>query len=247
MLPPANNVIVSKKTKILCDEQLFKWEHFTLMGEIGEGKFARVYKASSTKDNKNVALRVLKASEAAAINKRKLQREAKELLSLNHKNIIKCYGIILEKSTFVLEYCEAVIFDDGKINRLHTLLGLLQLMEDDIPIEVRNNAIKGVANGLTYLHSRNMTAGDLKPSNVLLSQEDNGEIVFKLSDLSLNSNINKYSLMSTSLSMTTSEMVFTLLYVAPELMSVEYCIQAKPEFCNRHLCFFYINLPNSFS
>lgn len=72
---------------------------------------------------------------------------------------------------FVLEYCESSWVIDGRNMKIHSLLGLLQALEE-LPITIRLKAISDVGNGLTYLHHRGLIAGDLKLSNVLVHTVD---------------------------------------------------------------------------
>ena len=210
----------------LSENNIFSWRDFKVKNEVGEGNFARVYKASSPKINVDIALRVLKVSEAAAMNRKKIQREARQLIELDHDHIVRCYGLIIDKLAFVLEYCETIWLIDGSSVLIHSLLGLLNTLEEDLPVAVRLNAVSDIASGLTYLHQKKLIAGDLKPNNILISS-NNTRYVFKLSDLSFCQSEKLCSLMSTSYNLAQKEMVFTLLYIASELVKSDFSIQAK--------------------
>ena len=220
-------LMCTKRKAILDKKHCFNSDDFIICHELGEGKFARVYKATSPMFGE-VALRILKVSEVAAVNTKKLQIEAMKLCKLNHSNVIKCFGLILSKAAFVLEYCCLEWNIDGEVVNIHSLFGLIQIIENDIPLKLRLTAIKDVSAGLCYLHDNDVVAGDLKPSNVLISTV-HGQIIFKLSDLNTNTSSNiACSLLSTSYNMmTSSDAVFTTLYIAPELINSDYNIQLK--------------------
>ena len=52
------------------------------------------------KPHEKVAIRMLKVVENAALDKKKLLREAEDLLKF-----METYGILLDKNAFVQEYC----------------------------------------------------------------------------------------------------------------------------------------------
>ena len=204
--------------KILNDIHLFKLEDFVIHKQIGEGKFAKVCKAISKSGN-IVALRKLKVTEAATVNKKKLQREARDLINLNHPNIVACYGVILNDVTFINEYCSKIFYENGELTEIYSLLGIIRSFEDDIPIKVRLKAIHDISNGLSYLHDIGIIAGDLKPSNILVSSTLTEQWVFKLTDLSLKGFRGPMqTLMSTSYNLQQNDVAYTLYYLAPELI-----------------------------
>ncbi|MFQ5927925.1 MAG: protein kinase, partial [Terriglobia bacterium] len=81
--------------------------HYKITEQIGQGGMGEVYRATDTKLNRDVALKVL--PEAFASDKHRMARfarEAKVLASLNHSNIASIYG--LEESDgkqALVEFC----------------------------------------------------------------------------------------------------------------------------------------------
>ena len=68
--------------------------HYDVTALIGEGGMGQVYRATDTKLNRQVALKIL--PEAFATDPDRLarfQREAQVLASLNHPNIAAIYGL----------------------------------------------------------------------------------------------------------------------------------------------------------
>ena len=210
---------------VLGSEYLFSWNDFVIISNVGEGSFARVTEASSDIFVKNVALRTLKVTENAAVNKRKFQLEAKMLLQLRHPNVARCFGLILSKPTYVLEFCVVHMNIDGENVSIHSLTGLIQTLGDDLPLKYRLDCIADIASALTYLHNKKVIVGDLKPGNVLLSQEQ--RVVFKLSDLNFNLSKDICAFMSTSYNLSQNGLVYTLLYIAPELITAGLTVNGR--------------------
>ena len=189
---------------------------------VGEGRFARVYHANVIISGESIAFRQLKFSEAAIVSRRHLIKEVKMLMSLRHRNIVQTFGVVLSKKAFVQEYCMKILNDCGAEVQVHTLLGLISVLEDDVPINVKFLAVHGISAALMYLHSIDTLAGDLKPANVLVSGRNN-EWEFKLSDIS--DNRKKQHLMSSSYSVNTQDLIYTAAFVAPELINDNLFIQ----------------------
>ena len=83
--------------------------HYTITDKIGQGGMGEVYRATDTKLNRDVALKVL--PEAFAQDKHRMARFAREaqvLASLNHPNIASIYGLEEAdgKQAIVLELVE---------------------------------------------------------------------------------------------------------------------------------------------
>ena len=204
---------------VLSDKYYYSWDQFEILHAIGEGKFARVYEAACDGFKNNIALRVLKLPENSVINQRKLGREVRQLVEFKHVNIVCCYEIVRSKVAYVLEFCVAKVKIDGEEVSIHTLLGLINTYGDDLPWHIRLNALKDILQELSYVHQKRFVVGDLKPSNVLVSTSWKGEIIFKLTDLNVSTKPRHSSLISSSYQVNNIEIVYTMLYLAPELLS----------------------------
>ena len=76
--------------------------HYRIIGKLGEGGMGAVYRATDTKLNREVAIKVI--SDAFAHDPDRLARftrEAHALAALNHPNIAAIYGI--EEHAIVME------------------------------------------------------------------------------------------------------------------------------------------------
>ena len=147
---------------------------------IGEGRFAKLYRGHCIcKTQEKVAIRKLKATENAAFNEKKFLKEAEELVKFKHSNIVKTFGVLIDEKAFVQEYCVKVV----QGNEIHSLLGLINKLNEDFPLEVKLTCFLNITKALSYLHIKNIVAGDLKPANVLVTSSAEDEWIFKLADI----------------------------------------------------------------
>src|SRR5690348_2153867 len=89
----------------------FAIAHYKITGTLGEGGMGVVYRATDTKLNRDVAIKVL--PEAFAHNSDRMirfAREARVLASLNHPNIAAIYGV--EERALVMELVEGPTLAD---------------------------------------------------------------------------------------------------------------------------------------
>src|SRR5436305_9048237 len=85
--------------------------HYRIIDKLGEGGMGAVYRATDTKLNRDVAIKVLPDSFAESPDRlARFQREAQVLGSLNHPNIAAIYG--LEERALVLELVEGLTLAD---------------------------------------------------------------------------------------------------------------------------------------
>src|SRR5229473_431429 len=79
--------------------------HYRITSKLGEGGMGEVWRATDTKLNREVAIKVLPESFAADPDRlARFTREAQVLASLNHPNIAAIYGV--EERALVMELVE---------------------------------------------------------------------------------------------------------------------------------------------
>src|SRR5262249_43018978 len=79
--------------------------HYRILSKLGEGGMGEVWRATDTKLNRGVAIKVLTDSFAADPDRMaRFQREAQVLALLNHPNIAAIYGV--EERALVMELIE---------------------------------------------------------------------------------------------------------------------------------------------
>jgi len=145
-----------------------------LTENLGSGRISTVYRAIWQKrvNNQNdiflqeVALKVTLTDDpsSAVDNMAEFRREADIASSLDHFNICKIVGVVNDPDCFCLayEYCEG--------GTLKNLLSDTLRCYEYLPIAL------DVANGMAYLHSRNVIHRDLKPANILLTEGNRAKI-----------------------------------------------------------------------
>src|SRR5579863_10483433 len=174
--------------------------HYRITAKLGEGGMGEVYRATDTKLDRDVALKILPQSFASDADRMaRFEREAKVLASLNHPNIAQIYGV--EDRALVMELVEGaspkgpMSFDDAW------------------------KMASQIASALEYAHDKGIVHRDLKPDNIKVTPDG----VVKLLDFGLakagdeapqTSNTMSPSL---SLAMTQAGMILgTAAYMSPE-------------------------------
>ncbi|MEE2901808.1 MAG: protein kinase [Myxococcota bacterium] len=133
---------------------------YRVIGELGSGGMAVIYKAVQTSVDRMVAIKELRPEllsdrEVMA----RFEREATSMAALQHGNIVQIYDYVQDFDTtyIVMEYVEGTdLFD---------VLAHCQKLPEDVV------AIIGykIASALEYAHYRGIIHRDIKPSNVLMS------------------------------------------------------------------------------
>ncbi|KAG3245793.1 hypothetical protein PI124_g9472 [Phytophthora idaei] len=137
---------------------------------LGQGGFGCVYKGSWNK--KNVAIKKLHAAKLAKKERKMFIRETLILGMLgDHPNIVQLYGYTLNPVSLIMDYVPK-----------GSLSYLLHYCEDaEVEAKMTDGRIKldillGVAYGMAQLHECNVTHGDLKPQNVLITDDFHAKI-----------------------------------------------------------------------
>lgn len=142
---------------------------------VGDGGFGLVYKAQLS-DGLKVAIKKLDPDAFQGF--REFQAEMETLGKLRHRNIVKILGYCVSGADRILIY---EFMERGNLDRwLHDSSSTdFDGMDDTsgyrLPLswKTRNKIVKGVANGLAYLHGldKPIIHRDIKASNVLLDKE----------------------------------------------------------------------------
>ncbi len=170
-------------------------QRYRILEPIGTGGSSQVYLAQDTALGREVAVKVLDPQASADNTLRKLfVKEARALAQLSHPNIV-------------------AVFDVGEVDGLPFIvmeyvpgLSLKQRIEraGALPLADAVRLTDGIASGLAFAHSRGIIHADMKPSNILLDQND----VPKICD---------FGIARTPMEESESPQLFaTALYVAPE-------------------------------
>lgn len=151
--------------------------NYQILGLAGAGGMGMVYRALDVKLQRLVALKFLPDEVlVSTTDKERFLREARTASSLDHSNIGVIYGI--EETPDGRPFI-AMAFYEGETLARKILRGPLALSEAvDIAVQM--------ARGLTEAHARAVVHRDIKPGNVLLTQNHVAKIVdFGLARMSL--------------------------------------------------------------
>ena len=135
--------------------------HYEVTALIGEGGMGRVYQATDTKLNRQVALKILPEAFASDSDRlARFQREAQVLASLNHPNIAAIYGLEEAEDTraLVLELVEGPTLED-------------RIAQGPIPVDEALPIAKQIAEALEAAHEAGVIHRDLKPANIKVRED----------------------------------------------------------------------------
>ncbi len=183
---------------------------YEIVAPLGAGGMGEVYRARDTRLERSVAIKILPAAFSSDCERlRRFEREARLASSLNHPNIVTIYELGSEGSTHYL----AMELIDGKTLR-ELFLGGLPPIRKSIEIAAQ------VAEGLAKAHEAGIAHRDLKPGNLMVTDDGFVKILdFGLakmappsSDLSATRNLSAWDTQP-------GHVMGTLLYMSPEQAS----------------------------
>ena len=141
-----------------------KIDRYEILEMIGVGGMATVYKAYDTRLEREVAIKFIKREafppDQLEMILKRFEREAKSLGRLSHPNIVG-----------VIDYGE---YDGAPYLVMTYLPGgtLKQKLGKPIPWREAVQMILPIARALKYVHDHNIINRDVKPSNILLTEND---------------------------------------------------------------------------
>ena len=122
-----------------------------------------VWRATDTKLNRDVAIKILPDSFAADPGRlAAFAREAQVLASLNHPKIAAIYGV--EERALVMELVNGPTLAD-------------RMAQGPVGLEEALSMLQQIAEGLEYAHERGVVHRDLKPANIKITPEDRVKIL----------------------------------------------------------------------
>jgi Tol biopolymer transport system component/tRNA A-37 threonylcarbamoyl transferase component Bud32 len=133
-------------------------DRYTIERELGQGGMATVYLAMDLKYHRQVAIKVLTPSLAAALGPERFLREIETTANLRHPHIVPLYdsgdadGLLF----YVMPFVEGESLRE-RLNR-----------QKQLPIEDALQFAREVADALSYAHGRQIVHRDIKPENIML-------------------------------------------------------------------------------
>jgi serine/threonine protein kinase len=134
---------------------------YLLLEPIGHGGMAVVYRATQERLDRTVAVKVLSENLAASSEfMERFRREARTAANLRHPNVITVHDFGEDERGvpyLVLEYIEGPTLAD--------------LMDTGLDDERIPGLLDQIAAGLDYAHARGVIHRDIKPGNVLITED----------------------------------------------------------------------------
>lgn len=150
---------------------LFRWGPLLALELIGEGAFGQVYRALDTRLQREVALKLRRVDEGAAVSSdRRFLEEARSLARIRHSNVLVVHGADVHDTD--VHRARAGFWTD--FIRGETVAALLA---ETGPFAIEEVARIGVAlcRALAAVHSAGLIHGDVKATNVM--REAGGRIL----------------------------------------------------------------------
>ncbi len=173
---------------------------------VGKGGFAKVYRAFDTIRKREVALKFYNGTASAKYD---IISEINRMDDMIHPNLIRYYDADIISSINAIgekEQIQVGIMEYANAGDISTLY-----QQSAPPMSVTKVIIKGILEGLSYLHDKGIIHRDLKPKNILLHKTKEGKIVTKIADFGISkrvSNIQQHDM--------SSQILGSVEYMAPE-------------------------------
>ncbi len=131
---------------------------YELLGKLGEGGFATVYRAWDPTLERHVALKLLDRLSDDPDVQRRFLGEARAIASLRHPNIVQFFdvGEADGRPFYTMEVIEGPTLRD------------LLIQDQRLPLERVVAMLKSLASAIDYLHGAGLVHRDIKASNVML-------------------------------------------------------------------------------
>lgn len=171
---------------------------------IGKGGFAKVFRAYDTIRKRYVALKFYAGTES---EKYDIISEINRMDNLAHTNLIRYYDATFIDSVNAIgekEQIQVGIMEFANAGDISLFFKKTQ------PTELTRQVILDILSGLAYLHENGIAHRDMKPKNILLSEE-NGRLTAKIADFGISKKVEAGEDASVS-----SQLLGSVEYMAPE-------------------------------
>ena len=185
------------KYKHVLDSDTIDFSHVKVLGKVGIGSSAAVFKARMHGTEcavKRLNLMLRNDEE------RLFKSEVKMLLQLRHPNVVQFYGVSFANDDcyLVTEYCKR-----------GSLYDFLHDKKNDVPYHLQLRMAADAARGLDFLHQKNTIHRDMKSGNLLVTDGHR----LKICDFGISRHVNVANTMTASLG--------TVPWTAPEMLRGE--------------------------
>src|ERR1700730_11548419 len=152
--------------------------------ELGRGAMGVTYKALDVDLQRLVTLKIISARYLNDDSARlRFLREARAAASLRHPNVASVFhlGMTGENYFYAMEFVEG--------ETLETVINCRGRVELNLVLEIATQ----VAGGLAAVHKQNLVHRDIKPTNIMVSLEEEDALTAKIIDLGLAKAVNEPS------------------------------------------------------
>jgi len=149
---------------------------YEIIGKLGEGGMAIVYKAKHKVMQREVAIKMLKKHLISDVSAyQRFEQESQAASSLSHPNIVTVFdfGNEDDHAYFVMDCVEGQTLSQ-RLEKKHWIAE-----EEALDIFAQ------LCEGLTHAHRKGVVHRDLKPSNVVLTPQDDGKVLVKIVDFGI--------------------------------------------------------------
>lgn len=140
-------------------------ERYEIISEVGRGAMGVVYKANQRVMNRFVAIKILHHHLLTPDNWKRLEQEARSASTLNHANLIVVHDF--GKSPLGRPY---IVMDYAEGPNLQELLNTNGVLATTLFGEIFSQCCAGVG----HAHKRGIVHRDMKPSNIIVTQVEEG-------------------------------------------------------------------------
>jgi len=189
-------------------EKGIKLGPYEIEAAIGAGGMGEVYRATDTRLDRIVAIKVMPVSLADKPDlKQRFDREARAISSLNHPNICTLFDVGHENGTdyLVMEFIEGETLSE-------------RLSKGPMQLDEMLRIATQIVDALVRAHDQGLIHRDLKPGNVMLTKEGAKILDFGLAKLSMDKETQGPAMSITRSTPLTSEgsIIGTMQYMSPE-------------------------------
>jgi serine/threonine-protein kinase len=144
---------------------------YEIGARIGAGGMARVFKGWDTTLQRPVAIKILyeHLSEDSTFQERFL-REARFVANLNHPHIVQVYDFDMFQRDGFMHYYMVMSYIPGK--SLRELLETANQRGERLDLHLVIRIAQNLADALDYAHRQGMVHRDVKPSNILMNENN---------------------------------------------------------------------------
>lgn len=145
-----------------------KFDHFSIVRQLGEGGMSRVFDAEDSMLRRHVALKILNRHYSKdSVRMASFEREARLTAAVTHPNVVKLYSVGRDQGNFYIAMelvaggsLENRIADKGRLTEKEALM-----------------VGRAVAEGLRAAYRQGLIHRDVKPANILFTEDETPKIV----------------------------------------------------------------------